>query len=311
MILAKIKDMFQYFSTSKNYDLVYLENMDVNSPVDKVQAKKKHFELHGHRGARGLAPENTLPSFEQAIEIGVDALEMDVVITKDEKVLVSHEAWMSPEICTAPKGNQISLSELDKHRIYKMTFKETQAYDCGLKSPHKFPHQLNEECTKPLLSSVLQMATALAKNHGRKLKFNIEIKSFPQGDDIFHPKPAKFCRLVIETIRKYTTEENVYIQSFDSRILQHYHAYYPNVKLGYLIEDDTTGNTLETLGFSPYFIGLKYTQINKETLKKAKQIDAKIFAWTVNDVHTMQALIQLGVDAIITDFPNMALHLKT
>ncbi len=98
MILSKLKHMFRYFSTSKNYDLIDVESVKVNSEKSKKFPPKKQFELHGHRGARGLAPENTLPSFEQAIEIGVDALEMDVLVTKDNKVLVSHEAWMKPRM---------------------------------------------------------------------------------------------------------------------------------------------------------------------------------------------------------------------
>lgn len=312
MIFSKLKHMFQYFSTSRNYDLVHAEKLISQHEPQKMNMKKSvNFELHGHRGARGLAPENTLASFEQAIEIGVDAIEMDVVITKDEKVLVSHEAWMNPEICLAPNGTEIELSELDKHRIYQMTFEETQAYECGMKSPIKFPHQMNEESTKPLLSSVLQMGVALSKNHGKQLKFNIELKSFPEGDGIFHPKPAKFCRLVIEVIRKYVDENKVYIQSFDARILKHFNTYYPGIKLGYLIENHDVDKAIEELNFTPYFLGIRHTAIDAVLAKKVKAKECKLFAWTVNTKEEMKTLIDYGIDAIITDYPNIGFELKT
>lgn len=311
MNLFKLKPMFQYFSTSKNYDLIHpIESNTICAKKAITKPKNKAFELHGHRGARGLAPENTLSSFEQAIEIGVDAIELDVVVTKDDQVIVSHEAWMNPEICLAPNGKEIQLHELDNHRIYQMTFDETQAYECGMKSPSNFPNQLNEESTKPLLASVLQMGTALSKNHGRNLKFTIEIKSFLEGDEIFHPKPAKFCRLVIEAIRKYTDEDKVYIQSFDHRILKHFNTYYPNIKLGYLIENKEVDKAIANLNFTPHYLGIKHIYIDSELIKIAKNKGFKVFAWTVNEKEEMQMLVNIGVDAIITDYPNIGFHLK-
>ena len=309
MILSKIKLMFEYFSPSKNFDLID-GSSEIKHEWENMNSVKKSFELHGHRGARGLAPENTLPSFEQAIEIGVDAIELDVVITKDEKVLVSHEAWMNPEICLDKNKREIQLSDLDKYRIFQMNFEETQDFDCGLKSNERFPEQFNEECTKPLLSSVLQMSRALSKNHGKKLKYSIEIKSFPEGDEIFHPKPSRFSRLVVEVIRKYVNEDSVYIQSFDKRILQHFKSYYPAYKLGYLIEHNNLDQALDELGFQPHFYGIKHSFIDAKTIKQAHKNDCKVFAWTVNEENDLERLVNLNIDTIVTDYPNKALRYK-
>ena len=108
---------------------------------------KKSIDYQGHRGCRGLLPENTIPAFKKALDLGVKTLEMDVVITKDKQVILSHEPWFSHEIALDPEGNPIQLETETSHRIYQMTFEETQNYDVGSKDHPRFPEQEKMEIT--------------------------------------------------------------------------------------------------------------------------------------------------------------------
>lgn len=272
-------------------------------------SKKYDFEILGHRGARGLSPENTLAAFEKAIELGVNALELDVVITKDEKVLVSHEAWMNPKICLY-KGNPIEANSGKKHNIYQMTYTQTQDYDCGSLVHPDFEEQDNETATKPLLKDVLQMGYALSKNHGIPIKFSIEIKSFEEGDDIYHPQPEKFVHLVLKSVKKHAKTKDVIIQSFDLRILNEVKQQSPKMKVALLTENQDLNTLLKKLNFVPEVFSPHFKMVNQEMIQEVKNHEMKLIPWTVNDMEDMQQLLNLGVDGIITDYPDRALKLK-
>lgn len=280
-----------------------------NQPATYSSVKKYDFEIFGHRGARGLAPENTLAAFEKAIEIGVNALEMDIVITKDEKVLVSHEAWMNPKICTY-KNKPIDIEQGKKHNIYQMTYAKTQDYDCGSLPHPEFDEQENEASTKPLLKDVLQMGYALSKNHGIPIKFVIEIKSFPEGDGIFHPEPQKYVDLVLNLIEKHAKLKDICLQSFDLRILTEIKKNNPDIQVALLTAENNLEALLSKLDFIPEVFSPNFKLVSKELVELAKTHEMKIIPWTVNEPEEMQKLLRLGVDGIITDYPNRALKFK-
>ena len=271
--------------------------------------RKYNFEVIGHRGARGLAPENTLAAFEKAIEIGVNTLEMDVVLTKNKKVLVSHEAWMSAKICVH-KNKAIEPEQEQKHNIYKMKYAKTQEYDCGSLIHPDFDEQENEKTTKPLLKDVLQMASALSRNHGTSIQYLIEIKSSPDGDFIFHPDPKEFVNVVLNELEAYADLKHVCLQSFDWRILNEIKNKNPEVKVALLTYDISLENALDKLKFIPEIYAPHFKQINKNLVSLAKANGMHIFAWTVNEIEDMHDVLQLGVDGIITDYPNRAIKLK-
>lgn len=275
-----------------------------------IPPKKYQFEILGHRGARGLAPENTLAAFEKAIEIGVNALEMDVVITKDEKVLVSHEAWMNPLICLH-NNLPIPQGEGKKHNIFQMTYAQTQEYDCGSLMHPQFEEQENEPATKPLLKDVLQMGYALSKNHGIPIKFVIELKSFPSGDGIFHPTPERFTELVLKVIKKHAKLKDICLQSFDVRILNEIKARKKDVCVSLLTEDLPLEELLPKLNFVPEIYSPHYKMVDAAVINFAQSKEIKVIPWTVNEPEDMQQLLRMGVDGIITDYPNLALKLKS
>ena len=284
----------------------------LNAQSEKVNHHKKpsKFDLQGHRGARGLMPENTLEAFKKAMELGVNTLELDVVITKDKQIVVSHEPWMNAEICLDPNGNPIEKDKEKSFNIYQMSYEEVKTFDCGSKYYEAFPDQELESAYKPLLKDVLNMADSLSRNHGQKIKFNIEVKSLPQGDDIFHPKPQEFVKLVMDCIQQETDLERVNLQSFDFRILQELHQSYPDVTLAVLVYQMDMETALKKLGFVPEIYSPYFPLVSKNSVKEAHAQDMKVIPWTVNEPEQMKTLLQMGVDGLITDYPDRALQFK-
>lgn len=266
----------------------------------------KNLDFQGHRGCRGLLPENTLPAFEKALDLGVTTLEMDVVVTKDKMVILSHEPWFSHEIALDPDGNAISLEDERNHSIYGMTYEETKSYDVGMKTHPRFPEQEKIKVTKPLLSEVIAFAEAHAKKTSRALPYyNIETKSQPRGDGLFHPEPEEFVDLLMAAIKDAGVAERAFIQSFDVRTLQVAKTKYPEMKLVLLLENaETPDQNLQILGFTPDIYSPDYALVDGSLIAFAKQKGMKVIPWTVNEREEMDNLISLGVDGLITDFPD-------
>lgn len=266
--------------------------------------KKYSFDLQGHRGARGLFPENTLPSFKKALEIGVNTVELDVVITKDKKVLVSHEPWLNPAICLDAFGNKIEKEDAMNHNIYDCTYEEIQKIDCGSIGNPDFPEQQKMKATKPLLSDVIDLVETFSKENNISVAYNIEIKSDVKGDDLYHPLPEVFSDLVVEVLKSKNIKDKATIQSFDVRVLQYLHKAYPSYKLAYLVYKDDVKTNLEKLGFIPPIYSPAYKLLNKAVVGEIHQKNMKVIPWTVNDVAEMKKLLDWGVDGIITDYPD-------
>ncbi len=276
-----------------------------STEVEKTNSTKK-LDFQGHRGSRGLLPENTIPAFLKALDLGVTTLEMDVVITKDHKVILSHEPWFSHEIALDPEGNTISEEEERSHRIFDMEYSETQGYDVGSKPHPRFPDQEKMRVAKPLLSEVIAKAEEHAKNASRSLPFyNIETKSLPVGDSIFHPKPEEFVDLLVSVVKNAGVADRTIIQSFDVRTLQVAHQKYPELKLALLVENsESPEENLRVLGFTPDIYSPDFTLVNKELIAFARQKEMQVIPWTVNEREEMNELIEMGVDGLITDYPD-------
>ncbi|MGB1309226.1 MAG: glycerophosphodiester phosphodiesterase family protein, partial [Oceanihabitans sp.] len=153
---------------------------------------KNEVDIQGHRGCRGLMPENTLEAFKKAIEIGVHTLELDVAVSKDHVVVVSHEPYMNSAICLDKNGEEIPLNKAKNYKLYAMNYAEIKKFDCGTKINSRFPKQKKIKTFKPALAHVFQEADALNAN----IKYNIEIKAKPEYDGVFTPKPEVFVALV-------------------------------------------------------------------------------------------------------------------
>ncbi len=179
------------------------------------------FDLQGHRGARGLKPENTVPAFLAALDTGVTTLELDLAITKDKQVILSHEPWMSAAICLQPEGKVINEKDERKFNIYQMSYDRVKQFDCGSKGNERFPEQEKLKIAKPLLKDVILAVESHIKNFTQyEVDYNIEIKTSPEDDNKFHPSPEEFSNLVHEVIDQYLPWERIVIQSFDFRVLK-------------------------------------------------------------------------------------------
>jgi glycerophosphoryl diester phosphodiesterase len=269
----------------------------------------KKIEIHGHRGFRGCFPENTLTGFKEAVKAGVDAIELDVVVSKDLQVVVSHEPWFNYKTCTEPGGGRITLR--NQHNLYKMDYAEIRQYDCGIRGNSEFPEQIKMPEYKPLLSETISEIEIFCKeNNLPRVKYNIEIKSGKAGDKFWHPLPEKIASLVVDVIREFDINERIMIQSFDTRSLQAMHHLDPSIKLGLLIANTgSVDHNLRKLGFIPYMYNPSVKLTKEKTVKQANLHGCKIMVWTVNSANDMKRLVDYGVDGLITDFPPIALKL--
>ncbi|MCH7415106.1 glycerophosphodiester phosphodiesterase [Belliella sp. R4-6] len=275
--------------------------------IPMISKAQFSYDLQGHRGSRGLMPENTIPAMIKALDLGVTTLELDLAVTKDGEIIVSHEPYMNPLICFTPEGSEIKDGD-KSHNIYQMTFEEVKKYDSGTKFHAGFPQQVKFHVTKPRLKDLFEVVEKYVADHNLPSPYyNIEIKSSVEGDGAYHPAPAEFSDMVYKLIDSSVSWERVNIQSFDFRVLKYYNQTYPDVTLAMLITDATKSKAqLEELGFQPQIYSPYFVALNQETVKELKEKGMKIIPWTVNTTEQMQKLLDMGVDGIITDFPNLA-----
>jgi glycerophosphoryl diester phosphodiesterase len=269
------------------------------------------FDLQGHRGARGLRPENTIPAFLLALDSGVTTLELDLAVTKDNQIIVSHEPWMSAEICTQPSGKLIKEKEQQKFNIYEMTYDQVQTFDCGSIGNARFPEQLKMKTTKPLLTEVIVAIEDHIRSYTQyEVDYNIEIKTTEAGDKKFHPTPEVFSDLVYNLLDQYLPMERVVIQSFDFRVLKYWHQKYPDVRLAALVENTrSVQNNLDALGFKPSIYSPYFELLTKERVKDLQRKKIRVIPWTVNEEKDMKKVKEMGVDGFITDYPDRAAKL--
>ncbi|MEO6884546.1 MAG: glycerophosphodiester phosphodiesterase family protein [Bacteroidia bacterium] len=270
----------------------------------------KKVEIHGHRGARGLYPENSIKGFIEAVKLGVDAIEMDVVISRDGKVVVSHEPWMNPKICTTPEGLPVKWTT--RKNIFKMDYERVKQYDCGKRVHPDFPQQQPSPQYKPLLSEVIEkIEKFISENKLQKVQYNIEIKSSKLTDNRFHPTPEKFAKIIFDTISTFKIDNRIMIQSFDKRVLKAIHNLDKNIQIGMLVFNSWSLNYhLKKLGFTPYAYNPSYKSLKEKNLQEAHKMGIKLFIWTVNEVSEMKKVIEMGVDGIITDYPDRAVMIQ-
>jgi glycerophosphoryl diester phosphodiesterase len=271
----------------------------------------KQIDIQGHRGARGLFPENTITAFIEAVKLGVTTLEMDVVISKDLKVVVSHEAWMNEAFCSKPDGNIVENNSGEKYNLYKMPYEEIVKYDCGKRGNKEFPFQKAIPEHKPLLSEVItNVESFVNKNNLSAVFYNIELKSESGKDGVFNPDPKTFVELVFNEIKKQNITDCTNLQSFDVRILQEIKTKYPVIKLALLVEnEDGLEINLKRLGFFPDIYSPDFNLVNDTLVKNLIQHKIRLIPWTVNDITDMKKMLEMGVDGIITDYPDRAINL--
>lgn len=270
-------------------------------------ANAQKFDLQGHMGARGLMPENTVGGMLRALDLGVNTLNIDVVITKDRQPVLSHEPYFNHEISLTPAGKEISLKDEKKYNIFKMNYEEVKKFDVGSKTHSRFPGQQKYKAYKPLLAEVIDSAEAYAKLTKRAKPFyNIETSLIRKGDVEFQPEASEFVELIMDVVNQKKIAKRVMIQSIDVRTLQYLHEKYPKIKTSLIIDEKVEfDKNIENLGFKPTVYSPYYVLVGKGLVDRCHAMGIKIIPWTVNSVKELNYLMDLGVDGVITDFPNI------
>lgn len=267
--------------------------------------KSDRIEVYGHRGEAGHYPENTIPGFLSAVQKGVDAVELDVVISKDKKVVVSHEPFMASHYMLDEKGKPISKKKQHSYNLYEMDYDSIRKFDSGSKMNRSFPKQRKFPTFKPLLETVFdQVENYIATNDRPSIKYMIEVKSSPQSYNIHQPEPQEFVDLIMEVITSRNLEKRVIIKSFDPRILNTVHASHPSIETSYLVSKVGIDRNLSYLEFTPTIYSPRHKLIkNRQFVDSIRSKNMKLVPWTVNRPKKIKRMIKLGVDGIISDYP--------
>jgi glycerophosphoryl diester phosphodiesterase len=290
-----------------------------------------HVDLQAHRGGRGLLPENTLTAFESAIKMGVSALELDVVATKDEVLIVSHEPALNPDLTRGSDGKFIGAPGTP---FIQLTRVQVEAYDVGRINPwsnyaRSFPDQKPVDGQKiPRLKDVLN----LVKGSGNtRIRLEIEIKGSPLQPQLT-PDPVRLAEMVVQEVAGSGVADRVDILSFDWRTLQAVQRKSPSIPTVYLTAQlrELDNLMINAAQESPWTAGFQYKQyrsvpkmiraaggthwssfwreLDAQNVREAHEQGLKVLAWTVNDRGTINRMLDLGVDGIITDRPDVAME---
>lgn len=243
---------------------------------------------HGHRGAGALRPENTLPAFEYAIDIGVDALELDLAVTKDDQLVASHDPVINAVICSGPG---------QPRPIRTLTLAELRQWDCGGKRNPAYPKQILVPGTRiPTLDEVFALATR------GNFDFNIETKIFADRPE-YAPTPERFAQLVLDSVRRHNLESRVIVQSFDFRTLHAMKVLAPGIRLSALYETGPDGFVDIARRAGAGIVSPQMKLVTPDQVKAAHAAGLQVVAWTANSRSEWEALAAAEVDAIISDDP--------
>ncbi|TDH28655.1 glycerophosphodiester phosphodiesterase [Segetibacter sp. 3557_3] len=262
----------------------------------------------GHRGTRGLMPENTIPSMQKAIELGANVIELDVHVSKDNKLIVYHDESFNPDYTTMPGGGEIPKQDRQKYTFYQMNYDVIRKFDVGSKPYPAYPQQQRMAIYAPLLSELIDSVEAFTKSRSLKpVYYLVEVKSKEKTDGVEQPAPETYMKLMMDVLDPYQLGERLIVQSFDMRPLQVLHRTHPRLTLGFLTGEKalTFEQNLAGLGFTPEYYNPHYSLVDAALIAKAHVKGIKVTPWTVNDLPEMKRLKSLKVDGIITDYPNL------
>ena len=279
---------------------VWLYNIDMADYVD-VQA---------HRGGAGLMPENTVEAMKHALDMGVNTLELDLQVSKDGLVVVSHDAYFHSRYATRPDGTKVG--KLDpKEYIYTMPYEEVVKYDVGSRESEVWPGKACFPAVKPLASDLIDFVENYTKEKGYSpVRYNIEIKSKKgKGEGVNWPVYNEFVDKCVKLLLSKHLDERLVVQCFDVRALNFMHEKYPELILSYLVDakaGDFEGY-MSKLDFTPQWLSPHYSLVDEELVAKCREKGIRLVPWTVDEPEDIARMIELKVEAIISNYPDMVL----
>jgi len=271
----------------------------------------QNLDIQGHRGCRGLLPENTIEGFINAVDLGVTTLELDVVISKDSQVVISHEPFFNHGITTHPEGIEITAENEKDFNIYEMTYDEVRKFDVGSKGNPKFPIQSKIKTYKPTLSALIDTVEQyISLKNLPAVAYNIEIKYDKKEENKYHPTAEVFTKLVYDLIIAKGIKEKCNGQCFDEKPLNILHKMDASIATAFLVGD--TGNVTEKLAkldYKPTIYSPHFRLVDEALVLYCHENKIKIIPWTVNDEQDITNIIKLGVDGIISDYPDKVIEI--
>lgn len=282
------------------------------SNIATAQVSKSNFDKQAHRGGRGLMPENTIQSEENAVNYDC-TLEMDLQMSKDKKIVVSHDPYFNALFCLTPEGDTMTKKDGLSRLIYNMNYDSVKQYETGLKPYPGFPRQKKTHTVKPLLSVLIDSAEAYAKQKHHVNHYNIEIKSNPKYDGKYYSSLKDYVHRAMQIIISKGIAPRTMIQSFDVRALQMVHKEYPAVSISFLVgakDQQAADGYIRELGFKPDIFSPEYSLVTKEMVDAFHQQNVLVIPWTPDTLEEIQRLVSLGVDGAITDYPDLFARIK-
>ena len=276
------------FQNLKLYSIIILSLLLSSALMGQGEHK-----VFGHRGCRGIYPENTIEGFKKAISLGVDGIELDVVVNKNQELVISHESYIDTNYCLTTKIDEKNLN------IFKMNVTEIQEIDCGSKFIKEFPNQLKIKERKPTYK---EFKKELNDYNGDIL---FEIKCEYNLVNEYFPEYENYARIIFDETRYSKHLDNIYFMSFDFRILNELFKIMPNSKYIYLSSNKDFRQEMKLLNFDPVGVGIDFNIINQEIIDFVHNKKQIIYGWTVNDKENYKTLTSMGIDGVITDYPNI------
>ncbi|UAY55591.1 glycerophosphodiester phosphodiesterase family protein [Arachidicoccus terrestris] len=276
-----------------------------NHPLDA-------FDAQAHRGGRGLMPENTIASEKNAIDFN-STLEMDLQMSKDSQVVVSHDAYFNADFCLTPEGKTMDKKDGRSRLLFNMTYDSIRKYDVGLKPHPGFPRQKKVAAVRPLLSVLIDSVEAYAKTKGHTNHYNIELKTSPKEDGVHYPDLGTYVSRALHIVNDKGIADRTMIQSFDVRALRMVHDSFPDIETSYLVgknDTNTVQGYISKLGFTPAVFSPDYHIVTPDMVAGFHKQGVKVIPWTPNTLEEIQNLKDMGVDGIITDYPDLYSQLK-
>lgn len=269
--------------------------------------REKDFDKQAHRGGRGLMPENTIASEKNAINYDC-TLEMDLQMSRDKKIVVSHDAYFNSDFSLTPEGDSMSKKDGLSRLIYNMPYDSVTKYDVGLKPNPGFPQQKKIHAIKPLLIVLIDSVEAYANQKHHINHYNIEIKSSPKSDGKFYTSLEEYVDSSMKIIIEKGIASRTMMQSFDVRALRMIHKKYPRVKTSFLVSATNKKNAqeyVEELGFVPNVFSPEFSLVTKDLVNAFHKKNILVIPWTPNTLEEIQRLKSMGVDGLITDYPEL------
>lgn len=267
--------------------------------MNDIQAQDTNCMIIGHRGFRGVYPENTLVGFQKALQLPIDGIELDVVVNKDHELVISHDPFFQKEFCLDSTGAKIKNEK--EFNIYELSQEEILRFDCGSLKKPKFEEQKVISQYKPLWKEFKEL-NELDSAH----TILFEIKSVKADYGKSQPFPDEYAKLVVTELAVYPFSSNIVIMSFDPAILNEIHKISDDYRMVLLTYKpiNTIKRTLKKLNFTPYAFGMFHSTINHHIIDQLHDKGLKCFAWTVNEQNEADRLHRLQIDALITDYPD-------